>query len=356
VSRARRRDRRVYLRSHPVLFTVLAATCRRPVRRVGHTLLVNGPEAFHEALTRVALDRAAPRSTGGTARQATGGGLLFDQEGEAHRRARRALADSLSAAQVDRWRPVWSAVLADRLAPLAEGREVDLVPVAAEVAGRTAAALLGMRADPSVLAAAAAEVAALAVREEMAGRARGSVRAAADRLRSMLTGTAVEPSLASMLTVAAVNTTISALPRAAAWCADARLWAYAEDVATLPTLAAELLRVLAPSPILPRVAAEPGSVGGCPVRAGDRMILVARHAAAGHRVDPDPVAPMPAHVAQMVFGVGAHACPGAALARAQLQDLLAALAVHRPVVVAARAARRPALPGWASLRVRGTVR
>ncbi|MBT2387341.1 hypothetical protein J7E86_27965, partial [Streptomyces sp. ISL-11] len=67
---------------------------------------------------------------------------------------------------------------------------------------------------------------------------------------------------------------------------------------------------------------------------------------------PDCRRPAPAAVAQLVFGAGPHACPGARLARAQLADTLAALAPHRPVVVRARADRRAALPGWRTLVIR----
>nr|WP_296073454.1 cytochrome P450 [uncultured Actinoplanes sp.] len=150
-----------------------------------------------------------------------------------------------------------------------------------------------------------------------------------------------------MLAVAAINTTVAALPRAAAWACDDDLWAYGAD----PALADELLRVTAPTPLLPRVAAAEAVVGGCPVRAGDRMLLIARHAARAHRRDPDPVDPAPAPVGRLVFGAGPHACPGARLARVQLTDLLAALAPHRPRVVRARVDRRSALPGWRSMIV-----
>jgi cytochrome P450 len=155
-----------------------------------------------------------------------------------------------------------------------------------------------------------------------------------------------------MLAVAAVNTMVSALPRAVAWCADDDLWSAAADPVDRPVLVDELLRVLAPSPLLPRVAAGDGTVAGRPVRRGDRLVLVARHAAHAHRRGPSTVDPAPPKVAQLVFGAGPHACPGARLARAQLADALAAFAAYRPVVVRAAVDRSAALPGWSTVEVR----
>jgi cytochrome P450 len=356
---ARSRDRRVYLGSHPFLFALLAAARRRPVLRLGGTLLVNDPEAYVAALTRIPLDRTAEGTTGGAAGRLVGGDLLFDQHGADHRRTRRTTADGLSTAGVARLRPVWTEVLDRGLKPLADGATVDLVPVVTELAGTTAAALLGLEVDGLALAAAAREAAATAARSHLPGprrrNAEDRAREATDRLSALVApGGGPDAGLAVMLTVAAVNTTVAALPRAAAWAADAGLWGYADS----PALVTELLRVTAPTPLLPRVAAAPGrlptSGGGCPVRAGDRLLLIARHAAGAHHLDPDPGAPVPAQTAQLVFGAGPHACPGAGLARAQLADLLGALAPRRPVVVRARADRRAALPGWRSLTVRAT--
>ncbi len=358
---ARGRDRRVYLGSHPALFALLAATRRWPVLRLGGTLLVHDREAFTAALTRIPLDRTAEGTTGGAAGRLAGGDLLFDQHGDAHRQTRRDTADLLSAAGVARLRPIWTELLDRRLKPLADGEPVDLVPLAAELAGTTSAALLDLDVDGIELAEAALAAGATAARAHLPGpgrrRAERQAREATARLSALVApGGGPHAGLATMLAVAAVNTTVATLPRAAAWAADADLWRYAQS----PALADELLRVTAPTPLLPRVAAAPGRLpaqrtsGGCPVRAGDRMLLIARHAVDAHHRDPDPESPAPAQVAQLVFGAGPHACPGARLARTQLADLLLALAEWRPVVVRARVDRHAALPGWRSLTVRAS--
>ncbi|MFF7366820.1 cytochrome P450 [Streptomyces tricolor] len=360
VRAARRRDRRVYTRSHPVLFALLALSGRRPVTRLGGTVLVHGDEAYRHALTRIPLDRTAGGTTGGAARELSVGGALFDQEGTGHRVARRAVADPLGAAGTERLRPVWRDVLDRRLAPLGAGRAVDLVPLARELSGVAVRALLDVPGDPEDIAEAAVRAAAAAVRDHLPGpRPPGTARAAvaaAARLEALLSPSepGEESALRAMLAVAAVNTTVAALPRAAAWCADAALWDQAADERLRPSLVSELLRVTAPSPVLPRVAAADARLDGCPVKAGNRLILVARHAARAHSDPPDARHPAPPAVAQLVFGAGAHACPGARLARAQLDDALAALAPYRPAVVRARVDRRAALPGWRSLTIHAT--
>jgi cytochrome P450 len=360
--RARTRDRLVYLGSHPLLFALLAATRHRPVRRLGGTVLVHDRDAFVTALTRIPLDRTAEGTTGGAAGRLTGAGMLFDQQGDAHRRTRRATADMLSAAGVARLRPLWTDLLRRRLESLASGGEIDLVPLAAEVAGATAAELLDLPLDGRTLAVAAREAGATAARAHLPGlghrrHAHLAAAAAASRLIALVAPDGdPDAGLATMLAVAAINTTVAALPRAAAWCADDDLWRYAESHPQ--ALADEVLQVTAPTPVLPRVAAAPGHLAtaaappGCPVHAGDRLLLISRHAVAAHTRDPDPIDPAPAAIAQLVFGIGPHACPGARLARIQVADFLIALAPYRPVVVRARVDRRAALPGWRSLVVR----
>ncbi len=376
--RARARDRRVYLASHPVIFALLAATRGRSITRLGGTVLVQGTEAFRQVLTKVPLDRTAERTTGGLAREFIPDGVLFDQEGQAHRDTRRSVSADLSAAGVDRLRPAWRAVLTRRFAPLAQGEPVDLTDVAGEVAGTTVCALLGLDTDPLLIARLAADVAAAAARAHLPGLPRpGSTRALAvatgrliDAVGADQPGTAILASTANavcgrqaadrtgtaaMLAVAAVNTTVAGLPRAVAWCADCDLWPDAASDARRDLLASELLRVTAPTALLPRVAASAGSVEGARIRAGDRLMLVARHAAGAHRDRPDCDRPASSQVAHLVFGAGSHACPGAALARAQFADTLELLAPYRPRVSRARADRKSGLPGWRSLLVQATT-
>jgi cytochrome P450 len=209
------------------------------------------------------------------------------------------------------------------------------------------------------VARAAGAVAAAATREHLPGIRRPGVNralaAATDDLVRLLGARSPDVAgMAVMLAVAAVNTTTAGIPRAVAWCADCRMWPDADCGERREVLASELLRVTAPTALLPRAAAAAGTVGGHPIRKGDRLILVARHAAGAHRTGPDCDLPAPPQVAQLVFGAGPHACPGAALAKALLADTLQMLAPHRPVVVRARADRRSGLPGWESLVIRAS--
>jgi cytochrome P450 len=368
--RARRRDRRVYLTSHPIIFALLCATRGRGVTRLGGTVIVHGTDAFLQALTQLPLDRTAQGTVGGLARGFVGDGVLFDQDGSAHRELRRSLADKLSAAGVERLRPAWRAVIASHLAALGAGEDVDMTEVAAEVAGVTVRALLGLDAvgsgtGPLEIARAARRVAAAAVRDNLPGlrrrRPEALAAAAADLMGLLEIGQPGIAGIGAMLAVAAVNTTVAGIPRAVAWCADNEMWPDAASESRRDVLTCELLRVTAPAALLHRVAAAGGMLTGADcarracagrVSAGDRLVLVARHAADAHSAGPDCDQPAPQRVAQLVFGAGPHACPGAALARAQLCDTLDLLAPYRPVVVRALADRHSALPGWKSLVIR----
>ncbi|MBB0232803.1 cytochrome P450, partial [Streptomyces calidiresistens] len=352
------------LASHPLLLALLTLGRRAPVRRIGGTVIVHGTDACREALTRLTLDRTGEGTTGSITRELVGSGTLFDASGGEHRAGRRSLADRLGTAGVERTRPLRREVLRRRLEPLAHGAEVDVADLARELAGVSAAALVDHPGDPRELADAALGAAADAVRAHLPApwpparrRAAERARRSADRLAALLReaadpGPAPDAALRATVVTAAVATTVSLLPRAVARCADARLWAWADDPGHRAVLTDEALRVVAPSPVLPRRSAAPGTVAGRPVPAGARLLLVVRHGALAHRRDLDPADPAPPATARLVFGAGPHACPGAGLARAVLDELFAELAPHRPVVTRARGDRHAALPGWRSLVVR----
>lgn len=345
--RARRRDRRVYLGSHPVLFAVLAASRRGTVVRLGGRSIVNDPDVIRHVLTRVPLDRTAPGTTGGTVRDLAGGGGIFDESGTGHRASRRALAARLDSRGVAALSPAWQPVLDDLARRIASGACVDLVPVVEDLSGRTTAALLGLDLGPAgatVLARAARATASDAVLGELPGRRRPT---GVDHVAEVL-GT---DALSRTLAVATVTTTYAAIPRSVAWVADTGLWDDAADPARREILVAELLRVTAPSPVLPRVPLQDSRIGGRAQRKGSKLLLVVRHAMQAHARGPSTADPAPAALSQLAFGVGPRSCPGAGLARAQLADVLATLAPHRPVVVSARVDRRAALPAWARLVV-----
>ena len=367
--RAAVRDLAVYA-SHPFAFAALAGTSRLPQLRLGTTVIVHDRERYAEALTGIPLDRLATGTTGGQLAAALGveKGLMFTDADS--RASRRTSAAHLSSRQVAALAPAWQPLLRQAAGSLAGGGSLDVAALARRLGGVTANAVLGISADPDLLADLVLAAAAHATRTEMRPAwvnhvlRREAVPPQARELAALMRPTgpgwladaaqagasaAEVAALGVTIALATVATTAAALPRAVAWCADAGLWDALPEHAG--PLTAELLRVTAPSGVLPRVTAADAELGGCPVRAGTRLVLVARSAARQGRPFPDPACPAPAAQAQLVFGAGAHACPGARLARAQMAEVLTVLAAHRPRVVSARPAYRSALPSWQRLVV-----
>lgn len=164
--------------------------------------------------------------------------------------------------------------------------------------------------------------------------------------------------LASLLLVAGTETAASAIARTAALLADtgqaARLaTATGSDRDDLVEVAVrEGLRVTTPAPVIGRHITRDVSVGGRTLRAGDRVLAltyVANTAPGAFDLD-RPYLPANRH---LWFGAGRHLCLGAAVARAELRQVIAALAAAGPwTVVDRRAARRVLIPTYRSLVVR----
>ncbi|GAA2150471.1 cytochrome P450 [Humibacillus xanthopallidus] len=167
--------------------------------------------------------------------------------------------------------------------------------------------------------------------------------------------------LASLLLVAGTETAASAIARTAALLADtgqaARLAAATgSDRDDLVEVAVrEGLRVTTPAPVIGRHITRDVSVGGRTLRAGDRVLAltyVANTAPGAFDLD-RPYLPGNRH---LWFGAGRHLCLGAAVARAELRQVIAALAAAGPwTVVDRQAARRVLIPTYRSLVVRRAV-
>ncbi len=94
------------------------------------------------------------------------------------------------------------------------------------------------------------------------------------------------------------------------------------------------------------------AVGGCPVRAGDVIVLDWRRANRDPRVFTDGFAP-DAHAADnLVYGTGPHACPGRTLATRELRVLVRALLAAGRVRPAAEAEReQPPIAGYRTVPI-----
>ena len=263
--RAAVRDLAVYA-SHPFAFAALAATSRLPQLRLGTTVIVHDREQYAEALTGIPLDRLAAGTTGGQLAAALGveKGLMFTDADS--RAARRTSAAHLSSRQVAALAPAWHPLLQQAAASLADGAGLDVAALARRLGGVTATAVLGISADPDLLADLVLAAAAHATRTELRPAwanqllRQEAVPPQARELAAMMRPTgpgwladaaqagasaAEVAALGVTIALATVATTAAALPRAVAWCADAGLWDALPEHAG--PLTAELLRVTAPS-------------------------------------------------------------------------------------------------------------
>ncbi|MBT2443094.1 cytochrome P450 [Streptomyces sp. ISL-36] len=101
----------------------------------------------------------------------------------------------------------------------------------------------------------------------------------------------------------------------------------------LPAAVEELLRLTPSTPVsLTRVATQPVRLGGVTVAAGEAVVVSLLHGNRDESVFAEPRGgtSQSRSVTHLTFGHGAHRCPGAPLARLQLQIVLARLLRHFP--------------------------
>jgi cytochrome P450 len=94
-----------------------------------------------------------------------------------------------------------------------------------------------------------------------------------------------------------------------------------EDPAVIPAAVEELLRFESPVPFVPRVATQDGELGGCPINAGDQIVLLLGSANTDERAhdDADRLDFDRTVNRHLGFGGGIHRCLGSHLARIELR-------------------------------------
>jgi cytochrome P450 len=128
------------------------------------------------------------------------------------------------------------------------------------------------------------------------------------------------------------------------------------EPALLPTVVEELLRVYPPSRTHARTVTRDVELGGCHLRAGDRVLL--GEASACHDglafPDADRFVPDRAPNRHVAFGAGIHRCVGAHLARLEVAEILTAVLDRIPGYELGDVVEYPnwaAIGGWASIPV-----
>lgn len=289
--------------------------------------------------------------------------MLFSQDGESHQRLRRLVSTAFTPRSVEQSRPALRAVAERLLAPLAPGAEVELVsafcaPFAASVIGE----LLGIDPADHGRFFAASDDLALAFTGQLAterDRIEAGLSALCDYAADLVTDRRRRPGddllsrlvaaedagerltagelvmLVTILIFGGLDTTRCQLACAAAtFCERPDQWRLLAERPDLAGRAAEeILRFEPAGAGAPRVAVCDFEFGGVAFAGGD---IVLPSTMAANR-DPDAfIEPDRFDVTaqrgtgQLTFGGGAHYCLGAALARAELVEVLSLLPRRMP--------------------------
>ncbi len=264
-----------------------------------------------------------------------------------HGRLRGVLQDAFSAARVRAMQPLVGAVLRELLDPLARRSEFDVVgDFASRLPFEIVARLLGAEMDDvarfgeysaqivraldlrtTTAAYAAGQQAAVAMAEHFRGVAARRRRSPREDLVTLLVAAErdariSEPEMIAtclLLTVAGHETTTHFLS-----CGihqlllhPAQLARFRADPALDKSMVEEALRLSSPLQMVPRLAREDVGLGGKRIRAGDDLTLVLASANRDEALfeDPDTFDLQRTPGTQTAFGMGAHFCLGALLAR-----------------------------------------
>lgn len=390
--RASWHEARLQLVAHPLLWPLsrLVHRAGAVVRVPGVGVVVNDALIAHEVLTRDdAFRKQGPGGIAEIMTQAFGPSALANMDGDPHRALRKRLGPLASAEQAEQWLDASRAPLDRAVEQLGRGEVVDVARMARALSGRLTLTLMGvppdanMADDADALAvhalgeriASALRISRLPARE--LGRVRADLAqllAYADdafasptlpatslvaRLRAMGCNADETRGILSIFFVAGALTLGVALPRLLALLIDSGQLALVHaDPALTMRAVDEGLRYTCPVPLTLRLAAASGVIGGVPVHAGERVVVLTSNLARDPQLFPNPgrfdiTRRHDPRARYLWYGAGPHFCLGFTLAQRTLQDAVGLMAAQVPRlrVVRRRASRAVLLPAWQTLQL-----
>jgi cytochrome P450 len=386
-------ESRVWLAADPALFALLRSTGRVGVVPLGPFGTLVNDLALGRAILQDAerFQAVGPGTHGALMNAVLGPNALLNTDGPTHEAMRHALNDLFAAGPAVRIAADASGgLLADAVARLRAGGEVDVARLVRVMAGRAVLLALGV---PEPKDGEEGYLHAYAIGEEllamMTDAARRGTRAGQLRRASVLVAElrerarpgweadvdAVLPrlraagfdqetalSVAVTVLVAGTETLGSGLPRSIAVLIDSGQWQRLrpDDVPLLDRAIDNCLRLVTPTAVIVRSCVEPVDVHGRRFRAGERVLIsvygMTRTRALAPGRDPELmriVLPVDRELRHLSFGAGSHFCIGSALARAEMRAVLTALHGVGPLaIVRRRPARGVLFPSYRELVVR----
>jgi cytochrome P450 len=370
---AERWERRLYLTAHPFAYPLLRglARCGPVVRVPGVGVVVNDAASAREVLLDGETFRKdGPGSPGDLWTPILGPSVLLNMEGEAHRALRRKLTDLFTPAYTER---LCARVLAEPLARLAgrleQGREVDLVDAMRVMAGAVISHVIGLetrdedgyrhmfeqgerivsmvtlrtrRLSPSQVARARRVLDPLG---DIAAEAyaSGDESTVMGRMRRLGLSEEEARGAAGAFFLTGTETVATLVPRLIALLHDSgQLERVAADPSLLDPALEEAMRATTPTPVMLRSVHAPATVGGVPIRPGDRVLIATHNCCRAHGPF-DLDRPHPPELRRLWFGAGPHFCLGYPLAMAEARAVARTVLDAAPLTVTHRRAARGVL-------------
>ena len=394
MDRARMHEQYLYWHNRALTTLVLrlAAHGGRCVYVPGIGYAVNDPALAMEILAHEAFTSTGKGSMDAFIGGLVGDAALFNMQGSGHRELRARLHDVFAKRNLDvRVQATLRDLGGTLRADLEAGRAVDLVAFVHQLTSRAICAVLGIEIAGPDQTAQFAEIARLATSltsflgldkldpspayiararpyyDRLLRFAEGSYSAAPagdstliGKMKNAGAGFDDAAGLIAVMLAAGTETVSAALPRLIALLIDsgqfARLAAHPELV---PRTIAEGLRLICPSPAIPRAVSRDAEVGGIRFVAGRRLFILLINALKRPEYFPDPLRfdiarESDARFKHLYFGSGAHFCIGFPLAYRELTVVLEELLPVRgtPRIVARGYPRGMSFPAYTRLVVK----